>query len=126
MAITKDEILEGIKALPVVELASLVKDLEEEFGVTAAAPVAVAAAPAAGAADAGAAEQDEFTVTLESFGESKINVIKAVRAATSLGLKEAKELVEGAPVAIKEGVGKEEADELQKALEEAGAAVKVS
>ena len=96
MAITKDEILEGIKALPVVELASLVKDLEEEFGVTAAAPVAVAAAPAAGgASDAGAAaEQDEFTVTLESFGESKINVIKAVRAATSLGLKEAKEYVD--------------------------------
>ncbi|MBS20031.1 MAG: 50S ribosomal protein L7/L12 [Chloroflexi bacterium] len=128
MAITKDEILEGIKALPVVELASLVKDLEEEFGVTAAAPVAVAAAPAAGgASDAGAtAEQDEFTVTLESFGESKINVIKAVRAATSLGLKEAKELVESSPVAVKEGVGKEEADETQKALEEAGATVKVS
>ena len=128
MAITKDEILEGIKALPVVELASLVKDLEEEFGVTAAAPVAVAAAPAAGgASDAGAtAEQDEFTVTLESFGESKINVIKAVRAATSLGLKEAKELVESSPVAVKEGVGKEEADEIQKALEEAGATVKVS
>ncbi|MBI14986.1 MAG: 50S ribosomal protein L7/L12 [Chloroflexi bacterium] len=128
MAITKDEILEGIKALPVVELASLVKDLEEEFGVTAAAPVAVAAAPAAGgASDAGAAaEQDEFTVTLESFGESKINVIKAVRAATSLGLKEAKELVESSPVAVKEGVGKEEADEMQKALEEAGATVKVS
>ncbi|MBA12729.1 MAG: 50S ribosomal protein L7/L12 [SAR202 cluster bacterium] len=128
MAITKDEILEGIKALPVVELASLVKDLEEEFGVTAAAPVAVAAAPAAGgASDAGAAaEQDEFTVTLESFGESKINVIKAVRAATSLGLKEAKELVESSPVAVKEGVGKEEADEMQKALEEAGATVKIS
>ena len=128
MAITKDEILEGIKALPVVELASLVKDLEEEFGVTAAAPVAVAAAPAAGgASDAGAAaEQDEFTVTLESFGESKINVIKAVRAATSLGLKEAKELVESSPVAVKEGVGKEEADEIQKALEEAGATVKAS
>ena len=128
MAITKDEILEGIKALPVVELASLVKDLEEEFGVTAAAPVAGAAAPAAGgASDAGAAaEQDEFTVTLESFGESKINVIKAVRAATSLGLKEAKELVESSPVAVKEGVGKEEADEMQKALEEAGATVKIS
>ena len=125
MAITKDEILEGIKALPVVELASLVKDLEEEFGVTAAAPVAVAAAPAAGG-DAAAVEQDDFTVTLESFGESKINVIKAVRAVTSLGLKEAKELVEGAPVAIKEGVGKDEAAELQKSLEEAGATVKVS
>ena len=126
MAITKDEILEGIKALPVVELASLVKDLEEEFGVTAAAPVAVAAAPVAGGAPEAAAEQDEFTVTLESFGESKINVIKAVRAATALGLKEAKELVESAPVAVKEAVGKEEADEMQKALEEAGATVKVS
>ncbi|MFL2756307.1 MAG: 50S ribosomal protein L7/L12 [Dehalococcoidia bacterium] len=126
MAITKDEILEGIKALPVVELANLVKDLEEEFGVTAAAPVAVAAAPVAGGAPEAAAEQDEFTVTLESFGESKINVIKAVRAATALGLKEAKELVESAPVAVKEAVGKEEADEMQKALEEAGATVKVS
>ena len=125
MAITKDEILEGIKALPVVELASLVKDLEEEFGVTAAAPVAVAAAPTGGDVG-GAVEQEEFTVTLESFGESKINVIKAVRSVTSLGLKEAKELVEGAPVAIKEGVGKEEADELQKSLKEAGATVKVS
>ena len=126
MAITKDEILEGIKALPVVELASLVKDLEEEFGVTAAAPVAVAAAPVAGGAPEAAAEQDEFTVTLESFGESKINVIKAVRAATALGLKEAKELVESTPVAVKESVGKEEADEMQKALEEAGATVKIS
>ena len=126
MAITKDEILEGIKALPVVELANLVKDLEEEFGVTAAAPVAVAAAPVAGGAPEAAAEQDEFTGTLESFGESKINVIKAVRAATALGLKEAKELVESAPVAVKEAVGKEEADEMQKALEEAGATVKVS
>ena len=126
MAITKDEILEGIKALPVVELANLVKDLEEEFGVTAAAPVAVAAAPVAGGAPEAAAEQDEFTVTLESFGESKINVIKAVRAATALGLKEAKELVESAPVAVKESVGKEEADEMQKALEEAGATVKIS
>jgi large subunit ribosomal protein L7/L12 len=125
MAITKDEILEGIKALPVVELASLVKDLEEEFGVTAAAPVAVAAAPAGGDVG-GAVEQEDFTVTLESFGESKINVIKAVRSVTSLGLKEAKELVEGAPVAIKEGIGKEEAAELQKSLEEAGATVKVS
>ena len=124
MAITKDEILEGIKALPVVELASLVKDLEEEFGVTAAAPVAVAAAPAGDAV--GAVEQEDFTVTLESFGESKINVIKAVRAVTTLGLKEAKDLVEGAPVDIKKGVGKEEADELQKTLKEAGATVKVS
>jgi large subunit ribosomal protein L7/L12 len=125
MAITKDEILEGIKALPVVELASLVKDLEEEFGVTAAAPVAVAAAPA-GDPGATAEVQEEFTVTLESFGESKINVIKAVRAATTLGLKEAKELVEGAPVAVKEGVSKEDADELQKSLEDAGATAKIS
>jgi large subunit ribosomal protein L7/L12 len=125
MAITKEEILEGIKALPVVELASLVKDLEEEFGVSAAAPVAVAAAPA-GDSGAAAEVQEEFTVTLESFGESKINVIKAVRAATTLGLKEAKELVEGAPVAVKEGVSKEDAAELQKSLEDAGATAKIS
>ena len=125
MAITKEEILEGIKALPVVELASLVKDLEEEFGVSAAAPVAVGAAPA-GDSGATAEVQEEFTVTLESFGESKINVIKAVRAATTLGLKEAKELVEGAPIAVKEGVSKEDADALQKSLEDAGATAKIS
>ena len=129
MALSKDEILEAIKELPVIELAGLVKDLEEEFGVSAAAaPVAVAAAAAP--ADAGAApaaeEQDAFTINLKEIGDNKINVIKAVRAATSLGLKEAKDLVESAPVAVKEGVGKEEADSVKKELEEAGAVVELA
>lgn len=129
MAMTKEELLEAIKELPVIELAGLVKDLEEEFGVSAAAaaPVAVAAAPAAGG-DAGAAveEKSEFTVSLKEIGPNKINVIKAVRAATTLGLKEAKDLVESAPAAIKEGVGQEEADTLKKELEEAGAVVELA
>ena len=129
MALSKDEILEAIKELPVIELAGLVKDLEEEFGVSAAAaaPVAVAAAPAAAGDSPGAAEeeQDAFTINLKEIGENKINVIKAVRAATSLGLKEAKDLVESAPVAVKEGVGKEEADNVKKELEEAGAVVEL-
>ena len=111
MALSKDEILEAIKELPVIELAGLVKDLEEEFGVSAAAAAPVAVAAAAAPADAGAApaaeEQDAFTINLKEIGDNKINVIKAVRAATSLGLKEAKDLVESAPVAVKEGVGKE-------------------
>ena len=127
MALSKDEILEAIKELPVIELAGLVKDLEEEFGVSAAAAAPVAVAAAAAPADAGAApaaeEQDAFTINLKEIGDNKINVIKAVRAATSLGLKEAKDLVESAPVAVKEGVGKEEADSVKKELEEAGAVV---
>ena len=131
MALSKDEILEAIKELPVIDLAGLVKDLEEEFGVSAAAaaPVAVAAvAPgAAPAGDAGGAEeQSEFTVTLKEFGDNKINVIKAVRAATSLGLKEAKDLVESAPTPIKEDASKEDAEALKKDLEEAGAVVELS
>ncbi|MFL2784802.1 MAG: 50S ribosomal protein L7/L12 [Dehalococcoidia bacterium] len=130
MALSKDEILEAIKELPVIDLAGLVKDLEEEFGVSAAAaPVAVAAvAPgAAPAGDAGGAEEkSEFTVTLKEFGDNKINVIKAVRAATSLGLKEAKDLVESAPVPIKEDTSKEDAEALKKDLEEAGAVVELS
>ena len=123
----REEILQALKDLPVIELAGLVKDLEEEFGVSAAAvaPVAVAAAPAAGDSGA-AAEQEEFTVTLKEVGDNKINVIKAVRAATSLGLKEAKDLVESAPAPIKEGVGKDDADALKKDLEEAGATVELS
>jgi len=123
----REEILQALKDLPVIELAGLVKDLEEEFGVSAAAaaPVAVAAAPAAGDPGA-AAEQEEFTVTLKEVGDNKINVIKAVRAATSLGLKEAKDLVESAPAPIKEGVGKDDADALKKDLEEAGATVELS
>ena len=129
MALSKDEILEAIKELPVIDLAGLVKDLEEEFGVSAAAaaPVAVAAVPGSAAGDAGAAveEQSEFTVTLKDFGANKINVIKAVRAATSLGLKEAKDLVESAPAPIKEDASKEVAEELKKELEEAGAVVEL-
>ena len=129
MALSKEEILEAIKELPVIELAGLVKDLEEEFGVSAAAaPVAVAAAPGAAPADGdagGSEDQTEFTVTLKEIGDQKINVIKAVRAATSLGLKEAKDLVESAPAPIKEDVSKEDAESLKKDLEEAGAVVEV-
>ena len=128
---TKDEIIEAIKQMNVVELSDVVKALEEEFGVSAAAPVAVAAAPAAGGApaeggsDAGAGDQSEFEVSRKDIGPNKINVIKAVREVTSLGLREAKEIVESAPTAIKEGIAKEEADEIKGKLEEAGAAVEV-
>jgi large subunit ribosomal protein L7/L12 len=128
---TKDEIIEAIKQMNVVELSDVVKALEEEFGVSAAAPVAVAAAPATGGAavdsgaDAGGGDQSEFEVSLKDIGPNKINVIKAVREVTSLGLREAKELVESAPTAIKEGIAKEEADEIKGKLEEAGAAVEV-
>jgi len=126
---TKDEIIEAIKQMNVVELSDVVKALEEEFGVSAAAPVAVAAAPAAGGpADGGGApaeDQSEFEVSLKEIGPNKINVIKAVREVTSLGLREAKELVESAPTAIKEGIAKEEADDIKSKLEEAGAAVEV-
>ncbi len=126
---TKDEIIEAIKQMNVMELSDVVKALEEEFGISAAAPVAVAAAPAAGgAADGGAAaaeEQSEFEVNLKEIGPNKINVIKAVREVTSLGLREAKELVESAPTAIKEGIAKEEANDIKVKLEEAGAAVEV-
>jgi large subunit ribosomal protein L7/L12 len=127
---TKEELIDAIKQMNVVELADVVKALEEEFGVSAAAPVAVAAAPAAGApADGGVAaaeEQSAFAVSLKDIGPNKINVIKAVREVTSLGLREAKELVESAPTAIKEGIAKEEADEIKAKLEEAGAAVEVA
>ncbi|MCH7737370.1 MAG: 50S ribosomal protein L7/L12 [Chloroflexi bacterium] len=126
---TKDKILEAIKEMNVVELADMVKALEDEFGISAAAPVAVAAAPAAGGAagDGGAPaeEQSEFEVNLKEIGPNKINVIKAVREVTSLGLREAKELVESAPASIKEGIAKEEAEEIKSKLEEAGAAVEV-
>ena len=128
MALSKDEILEAIKELTVIDLAGLVKDLEEEFGVSAAAPAPVAIAAVPGlSADAGAVveEQSEFTVTLKDFGANKINVIKAVRAATSLGLKEAKDLVESAPAPIKEDASKEVAEALKKELEEAGAVVEL-
>lgn len=119
---TKEQIIEAIKEMTVLDLNDLVKAIEEEFGVTAAAPVAVVAG---GAADGGAAEQTEFDVILANAGASKINVIKIVREITGLGLKEAKALVDGAPAPIKEGVGKEEADEVKAKLEEAGASVEV-
>ncbi|AHF05887.1 50S ribosomal protein L7/L12 [Desulfitobacterium metallireducens] len=118
------EILEAVKGLTVLELAELVKAFEEEFGVSAAAPVAVAAAPGA-AAPADVAEQTEFDVILASAGGSKINVIKVVREVTGLGLKEAKELVDNAPKAIKEKVGKEDAEAIKAKLVEAGATVEV-
>ncbi len=125
---TKDEILDAIKQMNVMELADMVKSLEDEFGISAAAPVAVAAAPAAGGLADGAAaveEQTEFEVNLREIGPNKISVIKAVREVTSLGLREAKELVESAPTAVKEGVAKEEADGIKTKLEEAGAAVEI-
>jgi large subunit ribosomal protein L7/L12 len=126
---TKDEMMEAIKQMNVLELSDLVKALEDEFGITAAAPVAVAAAPAAGgdSADTGGAseEQSEFEVRISEIGPNKINVIKAVREVTSLGLREAKELVESAPAAVKEAVVKDEADSIKAKLEEAGAVVEV-
>ena len=125
---TKEELLETIKSMSVLELADLVKALEEEFGITAAAPVAVAAAPAAGDGAAPAAaeeEQTEFDVTLQDIGPNKINVIKAVREVTSLGLREAKELVESAPARVKEAVAKDEAEGIKAKLEEAGAVAEV-
>ncbi|MGY4105035.1 50S ribosomal protein L7/L12 [Ignavigranum ruoffiae] len=124
MALNIEQIIEDIKSSTVVELNELVKAIEEEFGVSAAAPVAVAAAPGAGEASA-AAEQTEFNVELKSAGAAKIKVIKAVREATGLGLKEAKELVDGAPSVIKEAVSKEEAEELKAKIEEAGGEVEV-
>ena len=122
---SREEILSAISELSVLELSELINDMEEKFGVSAAAAVAVAA-PAAAAADADdAEEQTEFDVVLSSFGEKKVPVIKAVRAMTGLGLKEAKDLVESAPVPIKEGVAKDEAEELKKQLEDAGGTVEV-
>lgn len=126
--LTKDEMIEAIKGMTVLDLAELVKALEQEFGVSAAAPVAVAAAPAGGGAAAAAEpveEQTEFTVVLSAIGANKINVIKAVREVTSLGLKEAKDLVEAAPTNVKEGVSKDEAASLKAKLEETGASVEV-
>lgn len=126
--LTKDQFIESIKKMSVLELSELVKALEEEFGVSAAAPVAVAADPAAGggeAAGAPAEEKTSFDVVLTAFGDQKIQVIKVVRSLTGLGLKEAKDVVEGAPKPVKEGVGKEEAEEAKKQLEEAGASVEL-
>ena len=123
--LSTDELLDAFKEMTLIELSEFVKQFEETFGVTAAAPVAVAAAPAAGGAGGGeaAAEQDEFDVVLEAAGEKKINVIKEVRALTSLGLKEAKDLVEGAPKAVLEQVDKDTAAKAKEALEAAGGTV---
>jgi large subunit ribosomal protein L7/L12 len=121
--ITKEQVVSFIENMSVLELAELVKELEEKFGVSAAAPVAAAAAPAAAAA--AVEEKDEFDVVLASAGDKKINVIKVVRAVTGLGLKEAKDLVDGAPQTVKEGMPKAEAEELKKQLVEAGATVEL-
>jgi large subunit ribosomal protein L7/L12 len=126
MAIAKQDILDAIGSMTVLELSQLIKDMEDKFGVSAAAAVAVAA-PGAGGAAAGAAaeEKTEFTVMLTAAGENKVNTIKAVREVTSLGLKEAKDLVDGAPKAIKEGVNKADAEAIKKKMEEAGAKVEI-
>jgi len=124
MAVAKADILDAIANMTVLELSELIKEMEEKFGVSAAAAAVAVAAPAAGGA-AAAEEQTEFTVMLNSAGEKKVEVIKVVRAATGLGLKEAKDLVDGAPKAVKEGVTKADADALKKQLEEAGASVEV-
>lgn len=124
--ITKEQVIEFLKQMSVLELSELVKELEEIFGVSAAAPVAVAVAgPAAGGEAAAAEEKDEFDVVLTAAGEKKINVIKVVRAVTGLGLKEAKDLVDGAPNTVKEAASKAEAEDLKKQLEEAGASVEL-
>ncbi len=125
MAVSKDDILETIAGMSVMEVVDLISAMEEKFGVSAAAPVAVAAAPGAGGEAAAAEEQTEFDVILASFGSNKVAVIKAVRGLTGLGLKEAKDLVESAPAPLKEGVGKDEAEDVKKQLEEAGATVEV-
>ena len=124
MAVSQEEMLESISSMSVMEIVDLISAMEEKFGVSAAAAVAVAA-PGAGGDAAAAEEQTEFDVVLTSFGDNKVGVIKAVRAATGLGLKEAKDMVEAAPTPIKEGAGKDEAEELKKKLEEAGAKVEL-
>ena len=124
---TKEEVLEAISNMSVMDLVELISEMEEKFGVTAAAPVAVAAAPAAGDSEDSASgdEQTEFEVILQGVGDNKIAVIKAVRSITGLGLKDAKDIVEGAPKSLKESVSKEEADEMKNQLEEAGASVEL-
>jgi len=124
MAMSNEDLLKELSAKPIMEVVELVKMLEDEWGVSAAAPVAVAAGPAA---DAGAAaeEKTEFDVVMTSFGDNKVSVIKAVRGLTGLGLKEAKDMVESAPATVKEGASKDEAEDVKKQLEEAGAAVEI-
>jgi large subunit ribosomal protein L7/L12 len=121
----RTQILEAISGMTVLELSQLIKDMEEKFGVSAAAAVAVAAPAAGGAGAAAAEEQTEFTVMLTAIGDNKVNVIKAVREVTSLGLKEAKDLVDGAPKAVKEGISKADADAVAKKLTDAGAKVEI-
>jgi len=122
MAVSKENILDAISKMSVIEVVELISDMEKKFGVTAAAPVALAAAPGAGAAAAPAAEeQTEFTVTMSEFGANKVGVIKVIRELTGLGLKEAKDLVEGVPSTVKEGVSKADAEAIKKKLEDAGA-----
>jgi large subunit ribosomal protein L7/L12 len=125
MAASKEDILNAISNMTVMEIVDLVKMMEEKFGVTAAAPVAVAAAGAAAAAAPAAEEQTEFTVTMTSFGANKVGVIKVIREITGLGLKEAKDLVEGVPSLVKEGIPKADAEAMKKKLEEAGAAAEI-
>ena len=126
MAVSREEIKEALGKMPVIELVDLIKELEDEWGVSAAAPVAVAAAPAAGGDAAGAEDaKTEFDIVLSSMGDNKVGVIKAVRAVTGLGLKEAKELVEGAPSTVKEAASKVDAEDIKKKLEEAGASAEL-
>ncbi|NOZ11192.1 MAG: 50S ribosomal protein L7/L12 [Gammaproteobacteria bacterium] len=125
MAVSKEDILDAVASMSVLDLSELIKEMEDKFGVSAAAPVAVAVAGAAGGDTAGAEEKTEFDVVLSSFGDNKVSVIKAVRAITGLGLKEAKDLVESAPATVKEGVSKDESADVKKQLEEVGAKVEV-
>ncbi len=125
MAVSKEDILDTIASMSVMEVVELVEAMEEKFGVSAAAAAVAVAAPAGGDAGGAAAEQTEFDVVMTSFGDNKVAVIKAVRGITGLGLKEAKGLVESAPAPVKEGVSKDEAEEIKKQLEEAGAAVEL-
>jgi large subunit ribosomal protein L7/L12 len=125
MSVSRQEIKDALGKMPVMELVGLIKELEEEWGVSAAAPVAVAAVAAGGAAAPAAEEKTEFNVIMTAFGENKVGVIKAIRTITGLGLKEAKDLVEGVPSTVKEGVSKDDAAKIKKDLEEAGAKVEV-
>ena len=125
MAVSREKIKEALGKMPVLELVDLIKELEDEWGVSATPPVAVAAAPVAGESAGAEEAKTEFDVILSSMGDNKVGVIKAVRATTGLGLKEAKELVEGAPATVKEPVGKEEAEGIKKQLEEAGASAEL-
>lgn len=125
MAVSREEIIDVLSNMSILEVTQLVKDLEDKWGVSAAAPVAMAAGPAAGAEAAVAEEQTEFDVVMSSFGANKVAVIKTIRTITGLGLKEAKDLVEGVPATVKEGVSKDEAASIKKQLEESGASVEV-